>query len=193
MQQVPIFAVGALLFPRSILPLRVFEPRYMDMIKDCLRHETEFGVCMISEGNELGAAPSIHPIGCLARIREWDMPELGILQILVVGGERFRVCERRVTPQGLIMAGIALLEPELPSPVPEEFESLVRLLRAIVENADERYFPRPLRYDDAVWVSFRLAEVLPLPLGRKQQALALEDPLERLALLQSCLNEQRGR
>jgi Lon protease-like protein len=192
-QQVPIFALGAVLFPRSLVPLRIFEARYMDMAKECLRHGTEFGLCLISEGGEVGAAPSIQSVGCMARIVEWDMPELGILQVVVEGGERFRVLERRVSADGLILAGVERLPPELPLPVPSEHEALVRLLRAIVENSDERYFPRPLRFDDAVWVSFRLADVLPMPIGRKQQALALEDPLARLALLQECLLEQRGR
>ncbi|MDE3010013.1 MAG: LON peptidase substrate-binding domain-containing protein [Pseudomonadota bacterium] len=193
MEQVPIFALGAVLFPRSLVPLRVFEPRYMDMVKDCLRHGTSFGVCLITEGREVGVAASVQPVGCLARIVEWDMPDLGILQIVAEGTERFRVRERRVSPGGLILAGIELLAPELPLPVPPQHENLVRLLRAIVENADERYFPRPLRYDDAVWVGCRLADVLPIPIGRKQQALALEDPLARLDLLQGCLGEQRGR
>jgi Lon protease-like protein len=193
LKQVPIFALGTVLFPRGLVPLRVFEPRYMDMVKECLRHGTEFGLCLISEGQETGATASIHPVGSLARITEWDMPELGILHIVVEGGERFRVRERRASPQGLIIAGVELLPPELPLPVPSEHEALVRLLRAIVENSDERYFPRPLRYDDAVWVSFRLAEVLPISVGRKQLALSLEDPLERLALIQECLLEQRGR
>jgi uncharacterized protein len=154
-QQIPIFALGHVLFPRSLLPLRVFETRYMDMVKDCLRSEQPFGVCLISEGQEVGAAASIHPVGCLARIVEWDMPELGILHVVA--------------------------------------EGLVRLLRAIVENSDEKYFPRPLRFEDAVWVGHRLADVLPIPSGRKQQALALEDPVERLALLHSYVLEQRGR
>ena len=193
MQQVPIFALGAILFPRGLLPLRVFETRYMDMVKDCLRHGSEFGICLITEGKEVGAAPSVSPVGCLARITEWDMPELGILQVTVEGTQRFQIMERRVSANGLIVAGVETFEPELPLPVPSAYESLVRLLRAIVENADERYFPRPLRFDDAVWVSFRLAEVLPIPVGRKQQALALVDPLERLALLRECLMEQRGR
>ncbi len=193
MEQVPIFALGAVLFPRGLLPLRVFEPRYMDMVKECLKHGTAFGVCLISEGQEVGGAASIHPIGCLARIVEWDMPEFGILQVVAEGSERFRVLERRVSPQGLILAGVETLEPELPLDVPERHETLVRLLRAIVENSDERFFPRPLRYDDAVWVGFRLAEVLPIPVGRKQQALALQDPLARLELLQACLVEQRRR
>jgi len=192
-EQVPIFALNAVLFPRSLLPLRIFEPRYMDMVKDCLKHGTPFGVCLISEGQEVGGAASIHPVGCKARIVEWDMPEFGILQVVAEGSERFRVRERRVSPQGLILAGVEALTPELPLNVPEQHDTLVRLLRAIVENSDERFFPRPLRYDDAVWVGYRLAEVLPIPVGRKQQALAMEDPVARLELLQACLVEQRGR
>ena len=193
MQQVPIFALGAVLFPRSLLPLRVFEPRYMDLVKESLRHGTPFGVCLLAEGQEAGAAPRVHPIGCLARIVEWDMPEFGILQLVVEGGERLRISERRVSQSGLIIAGIDTLPPEMPLALPPEHENLARLLRAIVENADERYFPRPLRFEDAGWVSYRLAEVLPISVGRKQQVLALEDPVARLELLQSCLVEQRRR
>lgn len=192
-QQLPIFALGHVLFPRSLLPLRVFEPRYMDMVKECLKLDQPFGVCLISEGQEVGAAASIHGVGCLARIVEWDMPEFGILQVVAEGGERFRVLERRVSASGLIVAGIEPFAPELPTPVPAEYDSLVRLLRAIVENSDEKYFPRPLRFDDAVWVGQRLADVLPIAAGRKQQALALEDPLARLELLHGFVLEQRGR
>jgi Lon protease-like protein len=189
-QQVPIFALGAVLFPRSLLPLRVYEPRYMDMVKEALRHGTAFGVCLMTEGQETGAAPSVHAVGCLARIVEWDMPELGILQVVVEGGERLRILERRVSQSGLIIAGVETLTPEMPLPLPAEHDNLARLLRAIVENADERYFPRPLRFEDAGWVGYRLADVLPISVGRKQQVLALEDPVARLQLLQSFLVEQ---
>lgn len=192
-EQVPVFALGQVLFPRGLMPLRVFETRYMDMVKDCLKTQSPFAVALIHEGAEVGGAATVKPVACLASVREWDMPTLGVLHIVAEGGERVRLQDHRIMPNGLLMAGAERFAPELPLPVPAAFEPLVRLLRNIVETTDERLFPRPLRYDDAVWVSFRLAELLPLPAGRKWQLLALEDPLERLAMLQAQLQGSRRR
>ncbi len=101
---VAIFPLSTVLFPGGVLPLRVFEARYMDMVRDCMHRELPFGVCQITRGAEVGEAAEHEPVGCLAHIRGWDMEQLGVLQLRTVGGSRFRRPDRRVARSGLIHA-----------------------------------------------------------------------------------------
>ena len=188
---VPIFPLNAVLFPGGLLPLRVFEARYMDMTRDCMKREEPFGVCLIREGSEVGAAAVPEEIGCLAKIFEWDMQQQGILNIKTRGGQRFRILERRTGTQGLISADVELIPPEEKVTVPEEFASCARLLEMVVADKGKPIFAEPHAFDDASWVGYRLAEILPVPLIAKQKLLELTDSLARLSILQRFL-ESRG-
>ena len=112
MDDLALFPLGAVLFPGGRLPLRIFEARYMDMAKACLRDGVPFGVCLIREGTEVGAPATPFEVGTLARISEWDMQQLGLLQIVATGGARFRILERRTQPDGLQRARVELLAEE---------------------------------------------------------------------------------
>jgi hypothetical protein len=105
----PLFLLNTVLFPDGLLPLRVFEQRYLEMAKACLRDQKPFGVCRIREGSEVGAPATHEDIGCLAHIKHWDMQQLGLLQIVAQGAGRFRVLERRVQADGLALATIEAL------------------------------------------------------------------------------------
>lgn len=187
---VPIFPLNAVLFPGGLLPLRVFEARYMDMTRDCLKRDAPFGVCLIREGTEVGAPAVPEGIGCLATILEWDMQQQGILNIKTRGGQRFRILERRTGAQGLTSADIELIPPETSAPVPEEFSSCARLLEMVVVDQGKPIFAEPHAFDDASWVGYRLAEILPVPLVAKQKLLELNDSLGRLSILQRFLEGQ---
>ena len=100
-----IFPLGTVLFPGGTLPLKIFEQRYIEMTKACLRDNRPFGVCLIREGQEVGAPAVPETIGCLATIERWDMPQLGLFQLVARGGERFRLLETRVASNGL-MSGL---------------------------------------------------------------------------------------
>jgi Lon protease-like protein len=180
----PLFPLGTVLFPGGALALRVFEPRYMDMVSGCLQHQRPFGVCLIREGSEVGAPAVPHTIGCTARIADWDMQQLGVLNLHARGEERFRIVRSRATSQGLVLADIETLAPESDRPVPQGFADCVELLKEAVEASGATAIPEPHRFDSASWVGYRLSEILPLPLAVKQQLLQLEDALARLALLQ---------
>lgn len=187
---VPIFPLNAVLFPGGLLPLRVFEARYMDMTRDCLKRDAPFGVCLIREGTEVGAPAVPEGIGCLATILEWDMQQQGILNIKTRGGQRFRILERRTGAQGLTSADIELIPPETSAVVPDEFSSCARLLEMVVVDQGKPIFAEPHAFDDASWVGYRLAEILPVPLVAKQKLLELNDSLGRLSILQRFLEGQ---
>lgn len=189
--RVPIFPLNAVLFPGGLLPLRVFEARYMDMTRDCLKREEPFGVCLIHEGAEVGAPAVPEGVGCLAEILDWDMREQGILNLKTRGRQRFRILDRKTGPQGLISADVELIPPDEKIAMPDKFASCARLLEMVVLDQGKPVFAEPHAFDDAAWVSYRLTEILPVPLVAKQKLLELSDSLARLSILQRFL-ESRG-
>src|SRR5436190_11788000 len=157
-EKVPIFPLATVLYPGALLPLRIFEVRYMDMAKACLKDGSLFGVCLIREGAEVGTPAVPEPVGCLARIGEADMEELGILKVKAEGLERFRILAQETTPQGLIVGEIERLEPEPAGDASGLQECADFLAKAIIGIGEER-FVAPYRFEDPSWVSFRLAEI----------------------------------
>ena len=188
-ETVPIFPLATVLFPGMRLPLKVFEQRYMDMATACLKHDSAFGVCLIREGAEVGAPAVPEAVGCLARIAEWDMETVGILKVRADGLERFRLLATRTMPSGLIQGDIERIAPEKAAPVPE-LAACAGFVRKVVGALGSSRFAAPYRYDDASWVGFRLAEILPLRSVVKQKLLELTDPGARLAILHRFLDER---
>ena len=186
MKDVPLFPLNTVLFPGGRLPLRNFEQRYMDMAKTCLREETSFGVCLIREGSEVGAPAIPVDVGCVARIASWDMPQLGLLQITARGEQRFRIKSLTVQRDGLARGSIELLPQDADGQIAEDCAVCVRLLERIIEE-QAGLFEAPHRLDSASWVGSRLAEVLPLPLGVKQELLEMSDAVARLERLTALL------
>jgi len=186
MRDVALFPLNAVLFPGGRLPLRIFEQRYMDMAKGCLRDEARFGVCLIREGNEVGFPATPVEIGCLARIAGWDMPQLGLLQVTALGERRFRILERRVQADGLARASIELLENDADCTIPAACTACVKLLERVIAQQGGLFEP-PHRLDSASWVSSRLAEILPLPLPAKQELLELADARARIERLNTLI------
>jgi Lon protease-like protein len=188
---IPIFPLNTVLFPGGLLPLRVFEARYMDMTRDCLKRDEPFGVCLIREGSEVGAPAVPEGVGCLAKILEWDMQQQGILNLKTRGSQRFRILQREASAQGLISADVELIPPDPSVAVPDKFASCARLLEMVVSDQGRPIFAEPHAFDDAAWVGYRLTEILPVPLAAKQKLLELTDSLARLSILQRFL-ESRG-
>jgi uncharacterized protein len=186
----PLFPLPTVLFPGGVLPLRIFEQRYMDMVKQCLREASPFGVCLIKEGSELGAPAVPEKIGCLAHIKDWDMPQLGVLHIRTEGGQRFFVHAHQARASGLVVARIETLPAEPETPPSPAYSECAAVLRKIIEKAGERYFPQPLRYADGAWVSYRLAEVLPLDPQAKQKMLEMSSTELRLQVVHRLLQQQ---
>ena len=188
--EIPVFPLKAVLFPGGLLPLRVFEQRYMEMVKTCLKEEMPFGVCLIKDGEEVGPAALPHEVGCLARIVDWDMQQPGILNLKVLGGQRFSIGGQRVEANGLIVAQVTFQSPEEPQSIPADLTTCATVLKGIIEKVGVENFQQPFHYDDAAWVGYRLAEVLPLKLPAKQAMLEMNDSIMRLRILHKFLGQQ---
>jgi len=190
----PLFPLQTVLFPGGILPLKVFEARYVEMTKACLKDERPFGVVLLTRGEEVaqkdGSPPQFAAIGTLARITSWDMPQLGILHLATEGGSRFRVESHSFDASGLALGRIVPIPPEPAQPLPQSHAALARLLELIATRVGPANFPAERPYDDASWVGYRLAELLPLPLTVKQSMLEINDALVRLQVLHQFLQQQ---
>ncbi len=186
-----IFPLNAVLFPGGLLPLRVFEQRYMDMAKTCLKEGEPFGVCLIHSGHEVGEPATPEAIGCTARIIEWDMQQLGVLSIKALGEQRFRIRTSCVTTAGLTRADVEMLPQDTDAQLPEEFDACATLLRAVIDDHGPGLVALPTRFDSSSWVSSRLIEILPVPLRAKQKLLELEDAGQRIEILNKFLQQHR--
>jgi Lon protease-like protein len=193
-QEIPLFLLDTVLFPGGRLSLRVFETRYMDMVKDCLRAGRPFGICLLAQGDEVATpgAPAAQPCptGTLATIADWDMEQLGILDIVVHGGQRFRVREHRALASGLVTATAELLPDPPVTSIPGDYARLVPMLRALIEALEDSTPPKPHRFYDAAWVAYRWAEILPLPRETRQRLLELDDGVARLDAIYRFLEEE---
>jgi Lon protease-like protein len=206
-----LFPLSTVLFPQGVLPLRVFEPRYLDMVRDCMRDGTLFGVCLITDprASETSRTSALADVGCLARIDAWDMKQLGLLHIRAVGQDRFRLHGTETQPDGLVVGDVELIDPDDDEPVPPEHRPCVDLLARIVddlraqreerqlaEDAQDRNdvlsrlpFTEPFQMDSSAWVSNRLCEVLPVPLRAKQKLMELRDAPTRLQIVHTYLKQ----
>jgi len=190
----PLFPLKTVLFPGGLLPIKVFEQRYIDMAKECLKSGRPFGVCLITQGDEVatvpGVAPEIANVGTLARIVDWDMPQLGILHVATQGGTRFQVRARTLEASGLVTAEVSPIAAEPAKKLADAYQPLASLLELIATRIGPQNFPAERAYGDASWVGYRLAELLPLPLSIKQSMLEINDAEIRLQVLQKFLTQQ---
>ena len=186
---IALFPLHTVLFPGGPLPLRIFETRYTDMVRRCMRTQEPFGVVMIQEGDEAGVVATTATVGCTARIVDFNTLHDGLLGISCVGERKFRVLRVWRADDGLNMGEVAWLpvEPELP--VPADCERLATTLRRALEELAEHYENVARKFDDAAWIGARVAELLPIELADKQALLELDDPIERLRSLLTVVKE----
>lgn len=189
--ELPIFPLNTVLYPGGTIQLRIFEQRYLQMITQCMKTDSPFGVCMIADGREAGVPAVPHAVGVKASITSWDMEQLGLLHVQARGGERFRILTTQTESNGLIRAQVERILPELRLPVPETMNDVIIALRAIVAKAGLDNVPEPHEFYDAAWVGYRFCELLPMPLAAKQGLLELDEPLVRLGIIKQYL-QQRG-
>ncbi len=186
---IPLFPLHSVLFPEGALPLRIFEPRYLEMISNCLKHNQGFGICLIRKGSETGNAAEVYDTGTLSEITYFNTQPDGLLGITASGKQRFEILSKEIRPNQLTVAEVQLLPNEPETPVPEEYQAAVELLRRLFQQLSYPFAKIEKKYHDASWVGCRLAELLPLDLEKKQHFLQLNDPVERLAAIWQLLDE----
>lgn len=187
----PLFPLHTVLFPEGPLPLRVFEPRYLDMVSRCLREQGTFGVLLLRTGSEVGAVAQTALLGTMARIVDWYQGSDGILGITALGTERFKLLGVEQQTDGLYVGSVMPVAAEPTLALPARYQPMVELLEAILADLGKLYDAVPRRFDDASWVGCRFAEILPMPLEEKQHCLELSDALARLEFVRPLLRPER--
>jgi len=189
----PLFPLGSVLFPGGLLPLKIFEARYLDLIGRCLREGLAFGVVALTRGGEVrqtGEAVTFASVGCLAEVMGCDSEQAGILHVRCRGGQRFELERPRQREDGLWEAATRVLPGDAPTaPAPQAAGCVAALERAVAALSAQGHMPflDPLRFDDAGWVANRWCELLPIPLATRHKLMALPDPQARLALVDGFL------
>jgi hypothetical protein len=199
MNEIPLFPLSNALFPGGVLHLRIFEVRYLDMIKRCIADDSPFGVVVLYAGSEVRTPEGVEtlaPVGTLARVAQWDAPMPALLQITCEGTRRFRLASTRQGRYGLWL-GEAETMPDDPAvavppdlaPAADALERLIADMRRQGVPAGQMPLAEPFRLGECGWVADRWCELLPLPPVEKARLLALEDPIARLREVQDVLSD----
>jgi hypothetical protein len=182
------------LFPGGLLALRVFEVRYLDMVRKCHQAGAPFGVVALTQGREVrqAGAPEeqFNDVGTLAVIEQIDTPQPGLITLLCRGSQRFRITQRSHLPHGLWIADVGHIDPDLTVPIPEDLRKASTALAQVLHTLKQRdpdtptaIVPTTAQLDDCGWVANRWCELLPVPLELKQRLMELDNPLVRLELV----------
>jgi hypothetical protein len=188
--RMPLFPLQTVVFPGGLLSLRVFEPRYMEMVTQAIADQLPFGICAIREGRELDRGVSHYTVGTHVQVIDWEMPQTGILHIQTRALERFVIHETKSESNGLLVGEVDDVNAEPALAVPDGLVLATEILQQIVEDLGAEKFAQPHDFHNAVWVGYRLSEVLPLKLSVRQNLLEMNDSRARLEILVEFLKKQ---
>ena len=191
LSSLPLFPLASVLFPDGVLALRVFEVRYLDMVRKCHQTGAPFGVVSLTQGSEVrrAGAPDeqFHDVGTLAVIEQLASPQPGLITLVCKGTERFRITQRNHLVHGLWIASVSQLDRDLSIPIPEDLKKTATALTQVLHTLHARdalnpaaKLPTPEQLDDCGWVANRWCELLPVPMELKQRLMELDNPLVRL-------------
>ena len=201
----PLFPLGTVLYPGGSLPLRIFEVRYLDMVRKCQRSGAPFGVVLLTLGSEVdkarpeppaggGASEAFHTVGTLATIAECHAPQPGLMMLRCTGTQRFRISHSEKLKHGLWIGDVTLFPDDQVVPIPSDLIHVSQALNALIQSLHQRAVPAPempvqapYLLDDCAWVANRWCELLPIPAEHKQRLMELDNPLLRLELVSDVL------
>ena len=186
-----LFPLNTVLFPGSILPLKIFEQRYLNLVKDCMKQQTGFVTVLISEGKEVGTTPQIYCTGCYVEIIDWESLPNGLLGICVQAKHRVRLSNSSVRDDGLLLAETSPLEatPENKFPLPKAFEPLSDTLKQLLNHPFAQQYKDKVNFNDTADICYRLSELLPISNKQKQRLLETETTEQMLDQLVLYINE----
>ncbi|MES1942141.1 peptidase S16 [Salinisphaera sp. T5B8] len=188
-----LFPLSTVVFPGGIMPLRIFEPRYLDMVARCMESATGFGICAARPAENKHEFSSPRAVGTLVEIVDFDRLDDGALGITVKGRQRFEVLSTRQAENGLWSGTIDFIDEEADSACPIEFSPLKQIAAALIEEIGLPYEAGSRSYDSASWLSARLTELLPFDAATKHDLLATNDPLERLRRIRPMIEIENAR
>ncbi|MBI2770099.1 MAG: LON peptidase substrate-binding domain-containing protein [Burkholderiales bacterium] len=198
LSSLPLFPLGTVLFPDGVLPLRIFEVRYLDMIRKCHKAGAPFGVVSLTQGAEVrqpGGKEAFASVGTLATIGEFETPRPGLMMIRAIGAQRFRITSRDQLRHGLWVADVERMDADMAVPVPDDLRGTSDALAKLIQSLQQKTQPPqqmplqgPFQLDDCGWVANRWCEFLPLPVQLKQRLMELDNPLVRLELVSDVLS-----
>lgn len=182
-----LFPLNTVLFPGSILPLKIFEQRYLNLIKDCMKQQTGFVIVLISDGKEVGTTPQIYCAGCYVEIIDWESLPNGLLGISVQAKHRVRLSNSSVRDDGLLLAETSPFEATLDNklPPPKAFEPLSDTLKQLLNHPFAQQYKDKVDFNNTADICYRLSELLPISNKQKQLLLeteTTEQMLDQLAL-----------
>lgn len=206
----PLLPLNAVLFPDGILPLKIFETRTVDMVRQCMRSDQAFGVVLLKSGSENSASADLESVGCVANIISWEMPQMGVLNLRARGGARFHILQTRLADTGRVEAAVELLaqpneDTVIVNPTTPVSDAHVRCAKALklviddlhckhlggTEKSADTPFSLPIKLDNAGWVADRWCEILPIRLIARQKLLELNDPEIRLRIVLKFLHQHQ--
>ena len=188
-QTIPLFPLNLVLFPGAHLPLQIFEPRYTDLVGECLKNDSGFGVCCIKEGSEVGEHATCHDVGTYAKIIDWSQLDNGLLGITVEAEQRFVVENYSRRANTLLQGEVSWLEDKPGDVIEERFEVLRDFMVRVLDHYEISYQDQDRKINENRWLSYRLAEYLPFALDEKQALLELDDNNLRLQRIHNVLEE----
>lgn len=186
-RRLPLFPLSTVLFPGGRMPLKIFEQRYLDLAKSCLADNSTFGICGIREGGEVGEPAIPYAVGTEARIVECDMPQPGMFHAVVEGLGRYVARNWTAQPSGLLVAEVETVSTEKNCVIPEDLRLCGEVLKYLL--TEHQIEPEQTDYEDAVWVGYRLSELLPFKLSVKQDLLEMNDSVTRLRIIDQFLRQ----
>ncbi|AEQ97787.1 ATP-dependent protease [Xanthomonas oryzae pv. oryzicola] len=177
----PLFPLHNVLLPGAAMGLRVFERRYLDLVRESGRNGTSFGVCLILDGTEVGAPATPAAFGTVVRIEDFDVGADGVLVLRLRGTRRFHVQRSRIRDNGLVVGEVNWCEPDSDDELRPEHSLLATVLERMLEQVGGQFASvGPGLLDQAAWVGWRLAELLPLTEQQRLSLLQQDDPHQRL-------------
>ncbi|MFT4520277.1 MAG: Lon protease-like protein [Halioglobus sp.] len=196
MSELPLFPLSGVLMPFGRMPLQIFEPRYVDLVKDCMKTDSPFGVVWIRRGSEVvergAASPDLGDFGTCAHIVDFDQLPNGLLGISIEGGERFELVETATRSNGLLVGQVNKQAAPVATAIKEEWRSLVEVLRSLEVHPHVQNMKLRLDYNDAWHVGYGLIQVLPLEEHLKYELLCLDNIDELMDEMDVLLNQISG-
>ena len=195
-QQIPLFPLHVVMFPRGRLNLQIFERRYIDLVTHCMRTSSGFGICLLKEGEEVvqeGTNQTIHRTGTYSNIIDWDQLENGLLGITVEGSAKFSIEDCWQSDSGVLQGNVQFNEIDNVDretiPLDDQYTALADLLQNLESHPLVEQKKLIIDYNNLWDLGWRLSELIPIEIEQKQQLLEIDDPWERIQSIEQLVSD----